>query len=115
MRTLPSTLLLAAVLGAAAAPAPAAPWDLPPLDRALNYQPKQPLQVFTADGVEIAQFGTAYLVPSEHDWLGDGFYTDLKLYADATYTRLSDGSDGVRPGRARDDVVLLFGARFSFY
>ena len=39
-----------------AAPAQAA-WELPPLDRVVNYQPKQPLQVFTADGVEIAQFG----------------------------------------------------------
>jgi penicillin-binding protein 1A len=30
---------------------------VPNLDRALNYHPKQPLQVFTADGVEIAAFG----------------------------------------------------------
>jgi penicillin-binding protein 1A len=42
---------------AAAAPAQAQVFDLPPLDKAVNYQPKQPLQVFTADGVEIAQFG----------------------------------------------------------
>ena len=40
----------------AAAPVHAA-WELPPLDKVLNYQPKQPLQVLTADGVEIAQFG----------------------------------------------------------
>ena len=32
--------------------------QLPALDRVLNYQPRQPLQVFTADGVEIAQFGS---------------------------------------------------------
>ncbi len=31
--------------------------QLPPLDRVTDYQPRQPLQVFTADGVEIAQFG----------------------------------------------------------
>ncbi|OYT95743.1 MAG: penicillin-binding protein, partial [Pseudomonas sp. PGPPP3] len=45
----------AAVLGVAIA------WyapQLPPLDRVTSYQPRQPLQVFTADGVEIAQFGT---------------------------------------------------------
>jgi penicillin-binding protein 1A len=48
---------LALVLGIASSCAQAAPWDLPDLDRALNYQPKQPLQVFTADGVEIAAFG----------------------------------------------------------
>ena len=32
--------------------------DLPALDKVLDYQPRQPLQVFTADGVEIAQFGS---------------------------------------------------------
>ncbi len=36
----------------------ASPFDLPPLDSIVKYQPKLPLQVFTADGVEIAQFGT---------------------------------------------------------
>lgn len=35
----------------------AATFELPPIDRIVNYQPKLPLQVFTADGVEIAQFG----------------------------------------------------------
>ena len=35
----------------------ASPFDLPPLDSIVKYQPKLPLQVFTADGVEIAQFG----------------------------------------------------------
>ena len=32
--------------------------QLPPLDELTHYQPRQPLQVFTADGVEIAQFGS---------------------------------------------------------
>jgi len=32
--------------------------DLPPLDKATDYRPLQHLQIFTADGVEIAQFGT---------------------------------------------------------
>jgi penicillin-binding protein 1A len=35
-----------------------AAFDLPPLDKVLNYQPKLPLQVLTSDGVEIAQFGS---------------------------------------------------------
>ncbi len=35
----------------------AAPWQLPDLDRAIHYRPKQPLTVLTADGVEIAAFG----------------------------------------------------------
>ncbi len=36
---------------------PAAAWTLPPLDKALNYRPVQPLVVLTSDGVEIAAFG----------------------------------------------------------
>jgi len=32
--------------------------QLPSLDPVTTYQPRQPLQVFTADGVEIGQFGT---------------------------------------------------------
>ena len=31
--------------------------DVPDLDRAIHYRPKLPLQVLTADGVEIATFG----------------------------------------------------------
>ncbi len=56
MTIVPRVLLLAALWGAPALTL-AAPWDLPDLDRALRYQPKQPLSVFTADGVEIAAFG----------------------------------------------------------
>lgn len=56
MHPLPRALLVAA-LWTAPAVGSAAPWDLPDLGRALNYQPKQPLSVFTADGVEIAAFG----------------------------------------------------------
>ena len=32
--------------------------QLPELDKVTDYQPRQPLQVYTRDGVEIAQFGT---------------------------------------------------------
>jgi len=46
----PSALLVTA-------PSTAALIDLPSLERIVNYQPKLPLQVYTADGVEIAQFG----------------------------------------------------------
>ncbi len=47
-------LLLALALGSAAL------WygsQLPSLDPVIDYRPRQPLQVFTQDGVEIAQFG----------------------------------------------------------
>jgi penicillin-binding protein 1A len=54
--------LLALAVSAAAVtvalPGAAATFELPPIDRIVNYQPKLPLQVFTSDGVEIAQFGT---------------------------------------------------------
>ena len=33
-------------------------WDLPSTDKATDYKPRQHMQVFTSDGVEIAQFGT---------------------------------------------------------
>ena len=39
----------------------AAAWyypNLPDLDKVTRYQPQQALQVFTSDGVEIAQFGS---------------------------------------------------------
>ena len=58
------TLLLAALgllLVGALLLALAAAWywsDLPALDKATDYRPRQHLQVLTADGVEIAQFGT---------------------------------------------------------
>jgi len=55
-RALLGLTLIAATLSVL--PSRASTFDLPPLDRIVNYQPKLPLQVFTADGVEIAQFGT---------------------------------------------------------
>lgn len=53
--------LLALVLLALLSFGLAAAWywnDLPPLDKATDYRPQQHLQVLTADGVEIAQFGS---------------------------------------------------------
>ena len=54
-------LALGAALVAALVLAVAAAWywnDLPPLDKATTYRPRQHLQVLTSDGVEIAQFGS---------------------------------------------------------
>ncbi|MBU4518603.1 MAG: transglycosylase domain-containing protein, partial [Gammaproteobacteria bacterium] len=50
-------LIIPAPLLLTASVAQASTFDLPPIDRIVNYQPKLPLQVFTADGVELAQFG----------------------------------------------------------
>jgi penicillin-binding protein 1A len=57
----PRRTVLALAFSAAlivAFPVPASTFDLPSLDRIVHYQPKLPLQVYTADGEEIAQFGT---------------------------------------------------------
>jgi len=54
-------LVLGLIAAAMLALAAAAAWywnDLPALDRATDYRPRQHLQVLTSDGVEIAQFGT---------------------------------------------------------
>ncbi len=51
------SLRCAALALCMASSAHAGPLDVPDLDRAINYRPKLPLQVFTADGVEIATFG----------------------------------------------------------
>ncbi|MBC7941869.1 MAG: PBP1A family penicillin-binding protein [Chitinophagaceae bacterium] len=59
LRTLVLTAGAALLLGLLVLAAVAA-WyarDLPPLDKATDYRPNQHLQVLTADGVEIAQFG----------------------------------------------------------
>ena len=51
--------LLALLAGLATAAAVAVIYpQLPSLDELTHYQPRQPLQVFTRDGVEIAQFGS---------------------------------------------------------
>lgn len=49
---------LVLVVSAAMAPVRAGTFDLPPIDRIVRYQPKLPLQVLTADGQDIAQFGS---------------------------------------------------------
>lgn len=54
LAVLAGALVVALALGAAVL------WympQLPELDKVLQYQPRQPLQVYTRDGVEIAQFG----------------------------------------------------------
>ncbi len=59
LRTGALAMALCLALPAALWPMPAAASivDLPPIDRIVNYQPKLPLQIVTADGVDIAQFG----------------------------------------------------------
>lgn len=89
-------------------PVSASPFDLPPIDRIVNYQPKLPLQVFTADGVEIAQFGT-----ERREYLP--LARTPKLLQDAVLaiedTRFREHS-GVDPkGMARAALALITGGR----
>lgn len=89
-------------------PAPAALVDLPPIDRIVHYQPKLPLQVFTADGVEIAQFGT-----ERRDYVP--LARTPKLLQDAVLaiedTRFREHG-GVDPkGMARAALALITGGR----
>lgn len=108
-RTL-AALTLAPVLALLVLPPPsqAALIDLPPIDRITHYQPKLPLQVFTADGVEIAQFGAERRI-----------YTPLaqtpKLMQDALLaiedTRFREHG-GIDPkGMARAALALITGGR----
>lgn len=98
----------ASLLWAMSPPVSAAAFDLPPIDRIVNYQPKLPLQVFTSDGVEIAQFGAERreFVP---------LAKTPKMLQDAVLaiedTRFREHS-GVDPkGMARAAVAMLTGGR----
>lgn len=100
--------LLGAALVATVPPTGAATFDLPPIDRIVNYQPKLPLQVFTADGVEIAQFGT-----ERRDYVP--LARTPKLLQDAVLAvedaRFREHS-GVDPkGMARAALAMLTGGR----
>jgi penicillin-binding protein 1A len=102
------TLAPAMALLATPAPSAAALIDLPPIDRIVNYQPKLPLQVFTSDGVEIAQFGT-----ERRDYVP--LARTPKLLQDAVLaiedTRFREHG-GVDPkGMARAALALITGGR----
>ena len=102
-------LVFAGVLAAGTlAPPASAALDLPSIDRVVHYQPKLPLQVVTADGVEIAQFGAERRI-----------YTPLartpKLMQDALLavedTRFREHG-GIDPrGMARAVLSMLTGGR----
>ncbi|MDE2565021.1 MAG: hypothetical protein KGL50_04480, partial [Burkholderiales bacterium] len=58
LRLLLGALALGLALGLALAAAAAWYWrELPPLDKAIDYRPRQHMQVLTADGQVIAEFG----------------------------------------------------------
>lgn len=89
-------------------PARAATFELPPLDRITNYQPKQPLQVLTADGVEIAQFGTERRQYTPLAQIPRRFQDALLAVEDGRFRSHS----GIDPqGMARAVLSMLAGGR----
>ncbi len=64
--------------------------------------------------VHIGQIGAAYLLTETHDLLGEGFYTDVKVFGSA-YIDDFEGSDPSGARRSSDGAVLLAGVRFSFF
>ena len=59
-------MALALLLSSAGVSAAAATWEMPPLDRVINYRPHQSLQIFTADGVEICAIRSGAAAVSAH-------------------------------------------------
>jgi penicillin-binding protein 1A len=106
--TLLGLMSLGLSLALAAPAAQAAFIDLPPIDRITRYQPKLPLQVLTADGVEIAQFGSerrVYLPLNKTPKL----MQDALLAIEDTRFREHGGVDP--KGMARAALALITGGR----
>jgi hypothetical protein len=66
------------------------------------------------DKIDVAQIGLSYLIDKNHDLLGPGFYTDVKLFASATYYGIEQSEAGIVRDR-QQPVVMLVGARFAFF
>ncbi len=91
-----------------ALPTHAALVDLPPIDRIVQYQPKLPLQVFTSDGVELAQFGTERRIYVPLTNTPKLLQAAVLAVEDARFREHS----GVDPkGMARAVVAMLTGGR----
>jgi hypothetical protein len=66
------------------------------------------------DTVDIGEFGVSYLADKNHDLLGVGHYTDVKLFASAYLYRF-DSQAPPEVGADRNGAVVVLGARFSFF
>ncbi|MCB2018575.1 MAG: PBP1A family penicillin-binding protein [Hydrogenophaga sp.] len=82
--------------------------DLPPIDRIVHYQPKLPLQVYTADGVELAQFGAERRIYTPLDKIPK-LMQDALLAVEDTRFREHGGIDP--KGMARAALALITGGR----
>ena len=110
VRRVVAALAIVPALALLASPTPssAAFIDLPPIDRIVHYQPKLPLQVFTADGVELAQFGAERrdYVPLART---PKLLQDAVLAIEDTRFREHGGVDA--KGMARAALALITGGR----
>lgn len=66
------------------------------------------------DTVDIGETGISRLIDSNHDLLGAGYYTDVRLFAAVYYCRFR-GAERSNLADSEDTGVFLFGARFSFF
>lgn len=66
------------------------------------------------DTVNISEAGISRLVDPNHDLLGSGFYTDVRLFAAVYYYRFH-GSEPSSVAASENGGVFLVGARFSFF
>jgi hypothetical protein len=66
------------------------------------------------DTVEVAEVGASYLLDKNHDLLGAGRYTDVKLFASAYLYRFRGGDASDLDPRAQG-AVFISGIRFSFF
>ena len=66
------------------------------------------------DQIQVVEAGLSYLLDQNHDFLGKGYYTDLKAYASAYYYDFETDSNGSRGGYS-NGAVFVGGLRFSFF
>jgi hypothetical protein len=66
------------------------------------------------DTLDIGEIGVSYLADRNHDLLGMGRYTDVKLFAAAYFYKLRS-DEFAATGPAQRGAVLLAGARFAFF
>jgi hypothetical protein len=66
------------------------------------------------DTVDVVELGVSYLIDQNHDLLGTGRYTDVKLFASVYYYRFRGAENSSGPANNNGEVFLV-GCRFSFF
>lgn len=66
------------------------------------------------DNVDVIELGVSYLVDQEHELLGMGRYTDVKLFASVYYYDFGGAENFSRRAHSGGEVFIV-GCRFSFF